>query len=237
MPNIYGPFCKPNYNSFITTFCHNLINSKQSQINDNPVSLIFVDSVVDIIVEQFNQKGIQSILVPPFIKTTVTEVWELLCKFKASYFDFGEIPELNSEFELSLFNTFRSVINPQAFFPREYIKHEDNRGYFTEIIRESCGGQVSFSVTKPGITRGNHFHTRKIERFSVIQGEAEIAIRKIGTSEIVKFKLTGEKPEYIDIPIWYTHKITNIRNEDLVTIFWINEHYNEDKTDVYEEKV
>ena len=237
MPNIYGPFCKPNYNSFITTFCHNLVNNKQSQINDNPVSLIFVDSVVDIIVEQFNQKGVQSISVPPFIKTTVREVWELLKTFKKNYFDRGEIPNLNNEFELSLFNTFRATINPKLFFPKNYKTHKDERGYFTELIRESCGGQVSFSVTKPKVSRGDHFHIRKIERFSVINGEAELVLRKVGTSDIVMFKLSGKKPAYVDIPIWYTHRITNIGNEDLITVFWINEHYDEQNADVYIEKV
>ena len=104
-------------------------------------------------------------------------------------------------------------------------------------MKSHVGGQVSFSTTKPGITRGNHFHTRKIERFAVIKGEAVIQLRKIGTSDIIELKLSGNEPSFVDMPIWYTHNIKNVGNDDLYTIFWINEFYDPNDPDTYFEIV
>jgi UDP-2-acetamido-2,6-beta-L-arabino-hexul-4-ose reductase len=106
-----------------------------------------------------------------------------------------------------------------------------------EIIKLSSGGQVSFSTTKPGITRGNHFHTRKSERFAVISGKAQIELRKIGTSEKITFQLDGEQPSFVDMPVWFTHNITNIGDTDLYTVFWINVHFNPDDPDTFFEIV
>jgi len=129
------------------------------------------------------------------------------------------------------------MINTKDFFPRFSITNKDERGNFSELIRTHSEGQLSYSTTNPEITRGNHFHTRKIERFSVIQGEAMIALRTIGKEEIMEFKVSGSKPSYIDIPVWTTHNITNIGTQDLITVFWINEHYDPKDADVYFEKV
>jgi UDP-2-acetamido-2,6-beta-L-arabino-hexul-4-ose reductase len=122
-------------------------------------------------------------------------------------------------------------------YPIKYKNNIDERGNFVEIIRLEMGGQVSFSTTQKEVTRGNHFHTRKIERFSVIKGKAQIQIRKIGTSEIFDYHLTGEEPAYVDMPIWYTHNIKNIGEEELYTIFWINEFYDANDPDTYFEQV
>jgi UDP-2-acetamido-2,6-beta-L-arabino-hexul-4-ose reductase len=113
----------------------------------------------------------------------------------------------------------------------------DKRGSFFETIRLGIGGQVSFSTTKPGITRGNHYHTRKIERFTVIKGKARIQLRRTGTDNIIEFELDGQNPSYIDMPIWYTHNITNIGSDDLYTQFWINEWYDESSPDTYFDQV
>ena len=110
-------------------------------------------------------------------------------------------------------------------FPVKLNQHTDPRGSFVEIIRLGIGGQVSFSTTKPGITRGNHYHTRKIERFAVISGKASIQLRKVDSEEVIEYILDGEHPAYVDMPIWYTHNITNIGDTDLITLFWINEPY------------
>jgi len=149
----------------------------------------------------------------------------------------GIIPNFDSKFELNLFNTFRSYIDLKSYYPKYYKNNIDSRGNFVEIIKLNSGGQISFSTTKKNITRGNHFHTRKIERFSVIKGEAIIKLRKKDSSEVFSFTLSGDKPSYVDMPIWFTHNITNVGSEDLYTIFWINEFYNENDTDTYFEKV
>ncbi len=123
------------------------------------------------------------------------------------------------------------------YFPRKFIQHPDNRGAFTEIARIGIPGQVSFSTTVPNITRGNHFHTRKIERFAVIKGKALIQLRKIGTNEVYNFYLDGNEPAYVDMPVWYTHNIKNIGVDTLYTIFWINEPYDSKDPDTWFEVV
>ena len=144
---------------------------------------------------------------------------------------------IKNKFEINLFNTFRSYFDLSNHFPIKYKNKIDDRGNFVEIIRLGTGGQVSFSTTKKGITRGNHFHTRKIERFSVIKGDALIKLRKIGTNDTFKYFLSGDDPAYVDIPIWHTHNIKNIGEEELYTMFWINEFYDENDSDTYFENV
>ena len=123
------------------------------------------------------------------------------------------------------------------YFPKKFAQHIDDRGSFVEIVRQGIPGQTSFSTTLHEKTRGNHFHTRKIERFAVIKGKAFIQLRRIGTKEVYNFFLDGDEPAYVDIPIWYTHNIMNIGQEILYTIFWINEPFNENDPDTYYEIV
>ncbi|MBA7584035.1 UDP-2-acetamido-2,6-beta-L-arabino-hexul-4-ose reductase [subsurface metagenome] len=153
------------------------------------------------------------------------------------YFEDRIIPLLNDQFEINLFNTFRTYINLESHNPVKLKLHTDKRGSFVETIKSNIKGQFSFSTTKPGITRGNHFHIRKIERFAVIKGKALIQLRRIGTNEVLNFELDGEQPAYVDMPVWYTHNITNTGDEDLFTIFWINEFYDPNDPDTYFEKV
>ena len=238
IPNVFGPFCKPNYNSFIATFCNNLLNDKNPVIiTDNEIPLIYVDSLVKRILNliDYKEEGIHQIPHDEII--SVSQVLKRLKLYNESYINNNTIPSLKSNFELQLFNTFRSYIDLGERYSAPLLKHSDNRGFFSEIIRCEVGGQFSYSTTLPGITRGNHFHTRKIERFSVIQGEALIQLRKIGSKTVHNFKLNGEEPSYIDMPVWYSHNIKNIGNEPLITIFWINEPYNEKDSDTYFEIV
>ena len=167
----------------------------------------------------------------------MTEILMLLEKYKKFYWEQGIIPALQDYNEVNLFNTFRSYINHGQHFPVKLVKHEDERGVFVETIRLGVGGQISFSTTLPGITRGNHYHTRKIERFTVIRGKAKIQLRRIGSNEVLNFDLDGEEPAYVDIPVWYTHNIINIGDVELYTQFWINEWYDPKDGDTYFEKV
>ena len=238
LPNIFGPFGKPNYNSFIATFSHQLIQGKATEIiKDDKVPLIYIESVVHHILNQIDKKEINILEIPHETKKKVSEVLKKLKDFHQTYIEEGNIPKLENTFEIQLFNTFRSFIDYSKHFPKPHILHQDERGHFSELLRSHSHSQHSYSITKPGVTRGDHFHTRKIERFSVIKGEATIQMRRIGTSERIEFKLNGKNVSYVDMPVWTTHNITNIGKEDLITIFWINEHYDKEDSDVYFEKV
>lgn len=239
IPNVFGAFGKPFYNSFIATFCHQLTHDETPSIaEDGVVKLIYVQELVDLMIDEIRKgKTKPAFVVPPTAEKKVSEVLSLLNAFKLKYFDGGEIPVIEDAFEHNLFNTFRSYINYKTHFPVKFTQHTDPRGAFVEVIRLGIGGQCSFSTTVPGITRGNHYHTRKIERFAVIKGKALIQLRKIDTDEVLDFYLDGSEPAYVDMPIWYTHNIKNIGDEDLYTIFWINEAFNPENADTYFEEV
>ena len=239
IPNVFGAFGAPFYNSFISTFAYQLINNQIPAINnDSEVNLIYVDELIKDIIDIINHPVSNDFQLIKHTNTKrVSEVLELLKSFKNEYLDKGQIPrlELNS-FELNLFNTFRSHIS-KTYFPRNFTKHIDDRGLFVEVIRANSAGQSSYSTTVPGITRGDHYHTRKIERFAVISGKASIKLRKVNSEEVIEYTLDGNTPSYVDMPVWYTHNITNIGNSELITIFWINEPYNEEDSDTYFMKV
>ena len=239
IPNVFGAFGAPFYNSFISTFCHQLINNEIPVIiNDSEVKLIYIDELISNIIDIINHPAYDDFHQIKHTNTKrVSEVLELLKSFKDEYLDKGRIPRLElSSFDLNLFNTFRSYI-PIKYFPINFTKHTDNRGSFVEIMRAGSAGQTSYSTTVLGITRGDHFHTRKIERFAVISGKASIKMRKVNSDEVIEYTLDGETPSYVDMPVWYTHNITNIGNTELITLFWINEPYDEEDSDTYFMKV
>ena len=235
IPNLFGPFGKPNYNSVISTFCHKLVNNENPTIiKDNEIKLLYVQDLCIKILQIINDRNNSSELtVVHEKKISVTKILILLKYFKSEYIENGNIPKLNDDFEIKLFNTFRSYIDPKFFFPKKYVRHSDERGSFIELLRSGLSGQFSFSTTNKGYVRGNHFHTRKIERFSVIEGKAQIELRRIDKKEKYSFILNGSKPAYIDMPIWYTHNIKNIGNTTLITNFWINEQYDPTDPDTF----
>lgn len=255
IPNVFGPFGNPYYNSVVATFCHQLTHDEIPKIEvDSEIKLIYVSELVYRIIERINlhnvlQEDTQFHLLPESVipcntiyiaHTSQIKVSNLLRKlesYKKNYFEKGVVPNLDSQFDLNLWNTFLCHIDHSSFFPYKLKLNLDYRGSFVEIIKLNSGGQVSFSSTIPGITRGNHFHTRKAERFTVIKGKACIELRQIGTSKVLSFKLDGQQPSFVDIPVWHTHNITNIGGEELYTIFWINEHYNSKDQDTYYENV
>jgi len=215
-----------------------LVNNESPKIEtDATLNLIYIEDLVKVIIKLFNTDSEEVVIIQYTDSYKVSEILELLNQFKSIYFNNGQIPSLQNQFEINLFNTFRSYFNLAEHFPVKYKNNIDDRGNFVEIIRLETGGQVSFSTTKPDITRGNHFHTRKIERFSVIKGKALIQLRKIGSKEVYNYYLTGDEPAYVDMPIWYTHNIKNIGEEELYTMFWINEFYDANDPDTFFEKV
>jgi len=239
IPNVFGPFGHPNYNSVVATFCHKLAHGEIPVIEvDGAMKLIYVGELVTEIIKEIRSgEGKEEVLVPHTSESKVSDLLSLLENYKEQYQEKGEIPTINTTFELNLFNTFRCYMDIKNHFPVKYVQHTDPRGSFVEVIRLGVGGQVSFSTTVPGITRGNHYHTRKIERFAVIKGKALIQLRLIGTNEVLDFYLDGEEPAYVDMPIWYTHNIKNIGDEILYTNFWINEPFNPQDADTYFENV
>ena len=238
IPNVFGAFGVPYYNSVVSTFSHQLVNDESPKIEKDVIlNLIYINDLVKVIIELFETDASEYIKIEYTDTYKVSQILDLLNRFKTTYFKNGQIPYFQNQFEINLFNTFRSYFNLIAHFPIKYKNNIDERGNFVEIIRLETGGMVSFSTTKSRHTRGNHFHTRKIERFSVIKGEALIQLRKIGTNEVFDYYLSGDEPAYVDMPIWYTHNIKNIGEEELYTMFWINEFYDSKDPDTYFEKV
>jgi len=240
IPNVFGPFGQPHYNSVVATFCHQLTHGETPQIHvDGEVKLIYINDLSE---EFYNKmitrenRQVNKYEVPHRFTVKVSTILNLLKSYKNDYLEKGIFPDLSNPFELALFNTFRCYI-PENHFPFYYTKHADNRGIFVEIARTNTSGQFSYSTTVPGITRGNHYHTRKAERFAVIKGKAKIQLRRIGTNQLIEYDLSGEQPSFVDMPIWYTHNIINTGNEELVTLFWINEPFNPDDPDTYFETV
>lgn len=246
IPNVFGPFGHPYYNSVIATFCHQLTHGETPRIDvDAEVKLIYVGQLVkhflQYIREVYSKRTTQcftnEVRVSHTLSAKVSTLLELLQSYKESYFLKGEIPNIEEENQRNLYNTFLTYIDHESFFPFPLKLNTDQRGSFVETVKLNSGGQVSFSTTVPGITRGNHFHTRKAERFAVIKGKARIELRRIGTDKVMTFELDGSQPSFVDMPIWFTHNITNIGTEELYTIFWINEHFNPEDTDTFFEKV
>ncbi len=238
IPNVFGPFGKPFYNSFIATFSYLLCTGGEPKIEvDAEVSLIYVQDLIKKIVDIILKKEYKDEYRIPHIATEkVSDILNKLYQFNEDYAVNGVFPELKNYFELCLFNTFRSYL-AKEYFPRKLKLHTDERGSFVETVKTLGQGQFSFSTTKPGITRGNHFHLRKVERFAVIKGKALIQLRRIGTDEVINYELDSNEPGYVDMPVWYTHNITNIGDEELVTLFWINEFFDPNDPDTYYEKV
>jgi UDP-2-acetamido-2,6-beta-L-arabino-hexul-4-ose reductase len=239
IPNVFGPFGHPYYNSVIATFCHQLANNETPKIdNDDNVKLIYVGELVEEIINlicNYDNSHERTIAFTAELK--VSKILALLQYFRTSYQVKGEIPVLHNDFEYKLFNTYRCYIEVASYFPKKFVQNADNRGAFVEIAKLGIPGQMSFSTTLPGMTRGNHFHTRKIERFSVIKGKALIQLRRIGTNEVHNFYLDGNESAYVDMPIWHTHSIKNIGEEVLYTIFWINEAFDANDPDTFLESV
>jgi UDP-2-acetamido-2,6-beta-L-arabino-hexul-4-ose reductase len=239
IPNVFGPFGNPYYNSVVATFSHQLTHNEEPKIEiDAQLKLIYIGDLVKIIYDAIQNKiSRKEFRIQYTDDIKVTEILSLLKDFKLNYFENGIFPDLSESFKKNLFNTFACYMDIEKRFPVKLKQSIDERGSFVETIKLNSGGQVSFSTTKPGITRGNHFHTRKAERFAVIKGKALIQLRRIGTDKILNFELDGRKPSYVDMPVWYTHNITNVGEDDLYTIFWINEFFDPDDPDTFFEKV
>ena len=234
LPNVFGKWCRPNYNSAIATFCHNIARGEEVWISDptKEMTLVYIDDVVrnikDVIDNEENYiPGYQNVDIEH--KATLGEIVDLINSFKESRKSLM-IPNMENELTKKLYSTYLSYL-PENDFSYSLKMNVDNRGSFTEFIKSKDRGQVSVNISKPGITKGNHWHDTKNEKFLVVSGEGVIRFRKVDSEEIIDYKVSGEKLEVVDIPVGYTHSIINTGERDMVTIMWVNEIFNPEKPD------
>lgn len=235
-PNVFGKWCRPNYNSVVATFCHNVAHDLPIQINDNNavMNLVYIDDVVGELINALEGKANKAdkfCEVPIVHTVTLGKVAELLYSFKNSR-EVRTIPDMADSFTKKLYSTYLSYL-PEDKFSYNLKMNVDHRGSFTEFLKTKNQGQVSVNISKPGITKGNHWHHSKNEKFLVVSGKGVIRFRKIDEEKVIKYFVSGEKLEVVDIPTGYTHNIENLGDTDMVTIMWANEQFDPEKPDTY----
>jgi UDP-2-acetamido-2,6-beta-L-arabino-hexul-4-ose reductase len=237
LPNLFGESGRPDYNSFVATFCHRLASGARPQVDvDRPIELLHAQDASAFIVQHLDSHAPAGAISPKGTHTTVGEVLGRLTDLAATYQN-GRIPDLTDAFELQLFNTYRSFLYPHGF-PRPLTVHRDPRGIFLETVK-SVGGpsQSSISSTHTGVTRGNHFHLEKVERFVVVRGRGRLAMRPVWGGPVFAYELSGDSPAFVDIPTLHTHNITNVGDGEMWTTFWANEIYDPSDPDTFAEAV
>lgn len=234
LPNLFGEHGRPGYNSFVATFVDKVIGGERPSIDDRPIDLLHAQQAAQVMMDGL--RGPSRVERPQGSPTSVQAVWDHLTRFRDTYAN-GQIPALASDFETALFNTYRAALFP-THYPIGFQLNTDARGWLVETARWFGGeGQTFVSMTRPGFTRGQHYHLRKIERFVVLSGRARIALRKVDTDEMVSFEVSGESPAAIDMPVGWVHNITNTGQDELVTQFWVNEMFDPDDPDTFWEDV
>jgi len=253
-PNLFGKWCRPNYNSAVATFCNNIANDLAIQVNDRStqLELLYIDALVDEMIASLKGEehhcefdGVDTVLteggrycaVPTTHKVTLGEIVDLLTQFheQPKTLTIPEIPD--NSFAKKLYSTYLSYLpKEKVTFPLKM--NVDDRGSFTELLRSDKCGQVSVNISKPGITKGQHWHNSKWEFFIVVSGHGLIQERKIDSDEVIEFEVSGDKIEAIHMLPGYTHNIINLsETEDLVTVMWANESFDPNKPDTYFEPV
>lgn len=240
LPNVFGKWCRPNYNSVVATFCHNIAHDLPITINDpeTVLNLVYIDDVVDSFIKALYGDVLVNdgfCHVPTMHTVKLGTIAHLLESFKESRKNLT-VPNMSNTFEKVLYSTYLTYL-PEDRFSYQLKMNKDERGSFTEIIRSLDRGQCSVNVSKIGITKGNHWHHTKTEKFLVVSGKASIRFRKIGSDEVLEYVVSSDTLEVVDIPPGYTHDITNIGDEDLVTFMWANEPFDPTRPDTYYERV
>jgi UDP-2-acetamido-2,6-beta-L-arabino-hexul-4-ose reductase len=251
LPNVFGKWCRPSYNSVVATFCHNIAHDLPVQINDPETLLnqVYVDDVVkefifksdnlrDSALNSANLCEKKNELIEDFTPVYRVKLGELATLI-SSFMDMRstlEVPDLSDEFTGKLYATYLSYL-PQDKFSYLLKMNIDDRGSFTEFIKTNDKGLVSINISKPGIVKGNHWHHTKNEKFLVVSGNGIIRFRKVGSTKVIEYPVNGENLEVVDIPTGYTHNIENLGTADMVTVMWASEPFDPEHPDTFFETV
>lgn len=241
LPNVFGKWCRPNYNSVVATFCHNIAHGLSIEINgtDKVLHLAYIDDVANEFIAALenreNRCGDGFCRVEPNHEITLGELAHKLYAFKANR-DTLVMPSLANDLDRELYAVLLSYLPANGFDYGLEMK-TDNRGWLAEFMKSEITGQIFISRTRPGVSRGNHWHQTKAEKFLVIQGKAVVSLRSIQNDKKIEYKVNGENLRVIDIPVGYTHAITNVGTDDLITLFWSDEVFNSAKPDTFYEPV
>jgi UDP-2-acetamido-2,6-beta-L-arabino-hexul-4-ose reductase len=235
--NVFGKWCRPNYNSAVATFCYNIAHGLPISVRD-PLAvlrLVYIDDVVAAIIRELESaealRGFAFAEAAPVYETTVGGVADTLQAIHDGRLS-GLLPDFSDELTKKLNSTYLSYLEPSDLpFPASMKR--DERGWLFELVKSRHGGQIFVSTTKPGMKRGNHFHDTKVEKFCVVRGMARISLRRVDCDERLDFDVSGEEVRIVDIPPGYTHSIVNTGKEDCVTIFWANEIFDQTRPDTY----
>ena len=235
-PNVFGKWCRPNYNSAVATFCNNVANDLPIQVNDRSVNmtLVYIDDVVRELISALEGKPAkvgEFCSVPVEHKITLGEIVDLIYSFKESRANL-QVADLSDVFTKRLYSTYLSYL-PVDGFSYPLKMNVDERGSFTEFLKSPDRGQVSINISKPGITKGQHWHHTKNEKFLVVSGKGVIRFRKIDEEKVYEYFVSGDKLEVVDIPVGYTHNIENLGDTDMVTVMWVNEIFDPERPDTF----
>lgn len=234
--NVFGKYCRPNYNSVVATFCDNISHDREIQISDRnaKISLIYIDDICKTFMDIIDEKIIPEkpyCYVLPVKEITLGELADLLYSFKNSMSSIN-VPATGDDFIKKLYSTYISYCDLDNMVVNTAL-HTDERGVFSELVHTATSGQFSVSTSKPGIVRGNHYHHTKVERFIVIKGTAKISMRKVGTDEVKEFDVSGDKIQIVTIPVGYTHNIKNTGDDEMILLIWCNELFDTNNPDTF----
>ncbi|MGN0452671.1 MAG: NAD-dependent epimerase/dehydratase family protein [Ruminococcus sp.] len=236
-PGLFGKWCRPNYNSVVATFCHNTAMGLPLRVDDpqREITLMYVDDAVRALLGAITGKadrdGEETVRVSPVYNVSLGFIADTLKEIKKGR-EKLELPMLGDEFTRKLYATYLSYL-PSDGFSYPLTTHSDFRGSFTELIRTPDRGQFSVNISKPHITKGNHWHHTKNEKFCVVSGKGVIRLRRVGSDEVIEYYVSGDKMEVVDIPTGYTHNIENLGETDMVTFMWCSETFSPEKPDTY----
>lgn len=235
-PNVFGKWCRPNYNSAVATFCYNIAHDLPIQVNDRNVMmrLVYIDDVARVLISALEGKLHKEGMfctVPVEHRISLGEIVDQIYSFKESRNSL-QVPDLSDAFTKKLYSTYLSYL-PEDGFSYPLKMNVDERGSFTEFLKSPDRGQVSINISKPGIIKGQHWHHTKNEKFLVVSGKGVIRFRKMDEEKIYEYLVSGDKLEVVDIPVGFTHNIENLGDSDMVTVMWVNDVFDPEHPDTY----